>query len=209
MSTSEKGILRSGIFYINHLDVNKKADRDAVDSFYIENDKGQGLSWYLKEKAFSDEASGEMRTYLVRLIKTDECVGYFSLKAGLISLNEIEVEVLDRNTGEKHIEREFDTLPGIELANFAVNSNFIHKYSSLKGVGHVIFTEFIIPIINEAAKHVAIKIVYIFALPFKKLIARYERYGFKRLPSEDENTLHTRLKPRYDESCKFMYLLLQ
>ena len=50
--------------------------------------------------------------------------------------------------------------------------------------------------------------VYIFALPYEHLIERYKTYGFQRLPESEENDLHRRLKPRYDESCKFMYLLL-
>ena len=149
-----------------------------------------------------------MRTYLVRDNVTDECVGYFSLKAGLISMNEIEVEIEDSETGEHKIVREFDTLPGVELANFAVNSSYINAYPYLKGVGYVIFTEFIIPMIEEAAKYIGVKMVYLFALPHDRLIGRYQRYGFRRLPEEQENDLHRRLKPRYDESCRFMYLLL-
>ena len=130
------------------------------------------------------------------------------LKAGLISLNEIEVEVEDTETGEHTTVKEFDTLPGVELANFAVNSSYISAYPYLKGVGHVIFTEFIIPTIEQAAQYVGVKMFYIYALPYDKLISRYQRYGFSRLPETEENDLHRRLKPRYDESCKFMYLLL-
>ena len=43
---------------------------------------------YLKEEALADEADGLMRTYLVRHGVTGELVGYFSLKAGLVALNE-------------------------------------------------------------------------------------------------------------------------
>ena len=96
----------------------------------------------------------------------------------------------------------------MELANFAVNSNYINKYSFQKGVGHVIFTEFIMPLISKAAESVGVSMVYIFALPYNKLISRYQRYGFRRLPRGDESDLHKRLKPRYDKSCKFMYLPL-
>lgn len=81
-----------------------------------------------------------MRTYLVRDNETEECVGYFALNAGLISLNETEILMSDMETGKNHYEREFDTLPGVGLAYFAVNSNYINRYPYQKGVGHVIFT---------------------------------------------------------------------
>lgn len=207
--TENKGILRTGMFYIDHLDPNSKSDLIDINGFTINAPEGQGLSVYLKEYSCDEENDRDMRTYLVRDIVTDECVGYFSLKAGLISLNEIETEIEDAETGEHKSIREFDTLPGVELANFAVNSSYIKNYPYLKGVGHVIFTEFIIPMIEEAAKYVGIKMVYIYALPYEKLIGRYMRYGFRRLPEEQENDLHRRLKPRYDESCRFMYLLLE
>ena len=206
--TENKGILRSDMFYIDHLDPNSSKDIQAIDSFTVDAPEGQGLSAYLKEYACAEELDRSMRTYLVRDIATDECVGYFSLKAGLISLNEIEIEVEDTETGENKTVKEFDTLPGVELANFAVNSNYINAYPYLKGVGHVIFTEFIVPMIERAAQYVGVKMVYIYALPYDKLISRYQRYGFCRLPEAEENDLHRRLKPRYDESCKFMYLLL-
>ncbi|MBR1598471.1 MAG: hypothetical protein IJ661_06175 [Lachnospiraceae bacterium] len=206
--TINKGILSSDIFYIDNLDINAEDDIKAIQEFQINAPEGLGLSIYLKEDSCNEEIAHEMRTYLVRLLKTGECVGYFSLKAGLVSLNEIEVEIIDDTTGEKRVEKEFDTLPGVELANFAVNSAFIAKYPFLKGVGYVIFKKFIIPMINEAAKYIGIKVVYIFALPYERLINRYQRYGFRRLPEMEESILHKRLKPRYDESCKFMYLLL-
>lgn len=206
--TENKGFLRSDMFYIEHLDPDSSEDIQAIDSFTVDAPEGQGLSAYLKEYSCAEELDRSMRTYLVRDIITDECVGYFALKAGLISLNEIEVEVEDTETGEHTTVKEFDTLPGVELANFAVNSSCISAYPYLKGVGHVIFTEFIIPMIEQAAQYVGVKMVYIYALPYDKLISRYQRYGFSRLPETEENDLHRRLKPRYDESCKFMYLLL-
>lgn len=36
-----------------------------------------------------------------------------------------------------------------------------------------------------AAQYVGIRLVYIFALPYEKLIASYTRYGFKRLSLEE------------------------
>lgn len=87
-------------------------------------------------------------------------------------------------------------------------SAYINKYPYQKGVGYVIFKKFILPMIYEAGKYIGIKMVYIFALPYDRLMNRYRRYGFRRLSETEENDLHRRLKPRYDESCKFMYLLL-
>lgn len=206
--TVNKGILQVGLFYVDHLNENPEKDSEDILNFRIDAPEGQGLSEYLKEYASHEETNRSMRTYLVRDVETDECIGYFSLKAGLISLNEIEVEKTDAETGERKLVREFDTLPGVELADFAVNSRYIERYPYQKGVGHVIFTEFILPMVNEAAKYIGIKMVYIFALPYDRLISRYQRYGFRRLSESDETDLHKRLKPRYDESCKFMYLLL-
>ena len=48
----------------------------------------QVLKSILKVLHFGDERVGLMRSYLVRHKHTDECVGYFSLKAGLVSVNE-------------------------------------------------------------------------------------------------------------------------
>ena len=52
---------------------------------------------------------------------------------------------------------------------------------------------------------VGVKYIYIFSLPFETLMKRYGDYGFKRLTSRQEEELHRRLKPNYDEGCIFMY----
>ena len=99
----------------------------------------------------------------------------------------------------------FDTRPGIELANFAVNYSYIAKHKELRGCGRIIFDLLIVPIIEDVSRKVGIKYIYIFSLPFETLIGRYEKYGFKRLTSKQEQELHKRLKPNYDEGCIFMY----
>ena len=104
--------------------------------------------------------------------------------------------------------RVFDTLPGVELADFAINQRYIENHQDLKGVGLVIFKRFILPIINQAAEMIGIKILYLFALPYEDLIARYEKYGFSRLDEPYELELHRRLKPEYDDTCMFMYRML-
>lgn len=124
-----KDILQTEILYCKHIGESENDERD-IKNFSVRDAKGKGLINYLKRSAFSDERSGSMRTYIVRDTATDEMVGYFSLKAGLISYNEHDVPVLDEETEDKihdsltgkpvtrHV---FDTLPGIEPANYAIN----------------------------------------------------------------------------------------
>ena len=104
---------------------------------------------------------------------------------------------------------DFDILPGIELANFAVNSEYISNHPKSKGVGAVIFQHLIVPLVHDVAGRVGVKVLYIFALPFEGLIRRYTQYEFMRLEAGHEADVHKRLKPRYDEGCVFMYQMLQ
>ena len=193
-----KGILQNDLFYCNHLGASENDERDIKD-FTVIDSNGEGLISYLRYLAFPDEDSGTMRTYIVRDIYSSELVGYFSLKAGLISVNEVHTE-----NGES-----FDTIPGVEVTNFAVNNTYIRNHPDMKGIGLIIFNDFIVPIIENASKSIGIKIIYIFSLPFERLINRYHSYGFLRLDSESENELHKRLKPNYDEECIFMFQQLQ
>lgn len=211
-----KGLLQNEVLYCNHIGV---SERDAEDilSFCVRDEKGRGLVNYLQQDAVADENNGVMRTYIVRDNVTSEIVGFFSLKAGLLSYNEHDVPMLDKETGEKVIDNEtgeilvrhaFDTPPGVELANFAVNQSYLRKNPSMKGVGFVIYQRFILPIVKRVAEAIGIKTLYVFALPYEPLIARYEEYGFLRLDEDSENKMHSRLKPSYDESCIFMYKML-
>ena len=211
-----KGLLQSELFYCNHLGVSEKDEQD-VKEFTIRDEKGTGLLNYIQQYAFPDEDSGTMRTYIVRDKFSSEMVGFFSLKAGLISYNEHDVAIIDEETGAEVVNSEtgkiktrrvFDTLPGVELANFAVNQTYINNHPDYKGVGLVIYQKFILPIINRVANEIGIKILYIFALPYKDLIGRYNAYGFSRLDENYENEIHSRLKPEYDEACIFMYRML-
>ena len=190
-----KGVVQSGLFYCDHI---SEKDRAEISQFYVDDEKGKGLENYLKDNAIADENAGVMRTYLVRTVEEDALVGYFSLKAGLISINESE------QLGQVV----FDTIPGVEIANFAVNSGFIHAHPYLKGVGSVIFDNLIVPIIELAANIIGLMIVYIYALPYDHLIDRYKVYGFSRLDKKYEDDLHSRLKPVYDWGCIFMYQIL-
>lgn len=180
--------------YCQHLAMSGK-DQAAIANFSVLHaETGRGLVNYLQVNAWKDELAGTMRTYLVRVRGTNECVGYFSLKAGLVSMGEEQLGT----------EVVFDTLPGVELANFAVNAHYVRKYDA-KGIGHVIFLNFILPLVLKAAALVGISLVYLFALPYPRLLRNYERYGFHRLNVDAEEKLHRRLKPAYDQSCIFMY----
>ena len=184
-------------FYCESLCMSPKDQADIAHFSVFHAETGEGLVNYLQNYAPNDERVGTMRTYLVRMLKTDECVGYFSLKAGLVSLRETQFED----------EVEFDTLPGVELANFAVNADYVQKYHA-KGIGGVTFANFILPVIRTAANYVGICLVYLFALPYPALLKNYHRYGFRRLSPAAEHKLHKRLKPSYDKSCIFMYKFL-
>ena len=95
-----------------------------------------------------------------------------------------------------------------QTANFAVNSAYIARNPDKKGVGRIIFADFILPLIDEASEFIGIQILYIFALPYDSLINRYMQYGFRFLSDSQEQALHRRLKPRYDQNCRFMYIIL-
>lgn len=192
-----KGIAQNDLFYCNHLGVSENDEQDIL-SFTVKDPKGEELVHFLQRMAFPEEEIGTMRTYIVRDIFSSELVGYFSIKAGLISVNEVHTE--DEVT--------FDTIPGVEIANFAINNTYLLNHPELKGSGLIIFNDFIVPIIQEAAKSIGIKIIYIFALPIGRLIDRYKEYGFQRLDNASEDELHKRLKPSYDEDCIFMFQLL-
>ena len=188
-------LLQNNEFYCDHI---SDADRQDIMNFSARDERGEGLVNYLQRFAFPDEKEGDMRTYLVRDNETSELAGYFSLKAGLVSLNETKTK-----TGA-----DFDVVPGIEVANFAVNEEYIQKKPDLKGLGITIFVDFIRPLVKDVSQRVGVKVIYLFALPFERLIRRYMQYGFERLESDNEADLHKRLKPRYDEGCVFMYQML-
>ncbi|MBR4900821.1 MAG: hypothetical protein IKX48_06815 [Victivallales bacterium] len=188
----------SDILKCEHIGDSPK-DMDDMDTFEVHHrETGKGLELYFKRYALQDEYNDLMRTYVVRHKVTDECVGYFSLKAGLIAINE------KKESGNIS----FDTLPGVELANFAINKTFAEKYNS-HGLGKVLFLDLIAPFVTQLSEYLGIYMLYLFALPYKKLMSTYESYGFKRLPSLAEQELHKRIKPAYDQSCIFMYQTLR
>ena len=167
---------------------------DVLDTFQVKEESGQGLAVYLKEHAINDEITGEARTYLVRDKENHELVGYFSVKAGMVSINE-------RISWFKPT---FDSVPGVELSNFAVNSSYREAHEEYEGLGKIIFSYFILPIVKEVSQRIGVYLLYIFALPYKRLIENYKEMNFVRLSAFDEYFIHRRIKPRYDKNCIFM-----
>lgn len=149
---------------------------------------------------------------MVRDKVTDELVAYFTLKAGSITLNEQELptESSKSKGQEQETEKivEFDTLPGIELADFATNDAYKAKHPNIRGIGTTVLVRFVLPIVRKAAEHVGAGLLYIYSLPYENLINHYMRMGFSRLDPENERKLHHRIKPRYDMDCIFMWLPL-
>ena len=122
----------------------------------------------------------------------------------MVSINEREIV---NESGE--VEVTFDTIPGIEIANYAVNDLYVKAHPDWKGLGVIIFRDFIRELALQSASISGARLLYIFALPFDSLIERYHTsYHFLRLKDSEEDGLHKRLKPYYDRSCIFMYQLL-
>ena len=186
-------LLENELFYCEHISDSEEI-RLLLDGFTVQEKTGQGLVTYLKKFSISDEEMSEMRTYLVRDKITNELVGYFSLKAGLISVNEIS----------GFLKNKFDCLPGIELANFAVNSSYKELHQEYEGIGAIIFSYFILPLVKHIAGKIGVTMLYIFALPYDRLIHHYEKLHFRRLSPKEEKYIHRRIKPRYDANCIFM-----
>ena len=120
-------------------------------------------------------------------------MGYFSLRNGLITMRVQDYE-----------DECFDTLPAIELSNFAVNQKYKNKHPVSSKFGLFIFGEFILPLVKEIGKFSGVNTLYIYALPDGRLISHYETMGFERLPKNEEAFVYVHIKPRYDEDCIFM-----
>jgi hypothetical protein len=76
-----------------------------------------------------------------------ELVAYFSLKTGLITIQ------LD---GEK-----FDSVPAIELANFAINKKYKDTHPESQKLGFYTFKKFVLPIVQRMSVYIGVNAVYI------------------------------------------------
>ncbi len=186
-------VLENELFYCEHISYSDKT-RSELKKFTVKEKTGYGLVNYLQNFALEDERLGEMRTYIVRDRQTDELVGYFSLKAGMVSINEKRII----------FHKEFDCVSGIELANFAVNNSYKEAHKDYDGIGKIIFYYFVMPIVTSVSEQIGAKVLYIFSLPYKPLMSYYQTLHFERLSASEEYFVHKRIKPRYDRDCVFM-----
>ena len=175
------------------------SDAESLQMFEPASEKGMFLAEYLRRYALADEEEHVARTYLLRDVHTGEIAYYFSLKAGFVSYNEKGI-----------FRRTFDSVPGIELMNYAANGAYkkAHPTYSNIGLGSIVFEDFILPKARDASAIIGAKMIYLFALPQKRLIETYQSHGFTCLPYMLEKRLHRRIKPRYDQGCIFMYQTL-
>lgn len=188
--------LSTSRFRYEHLLASSK-NLEAIQNFIVSKKSGKGLELYLKENAVQEEKNKSNRTYLVKDKVSDEIAGYFSLRTGLFTL--------DTSTPD---EASMYSVSAIELSNFAVNSAYKDKHPELNRIGHIMFTEFIIPIVKHVGEIVGVQALYIYALPEEELIKYYKTLGFSRLDPEMEDFVHKHVKPRYDAGCYFMYQII-
>lgn len=174
-----------------------KVSADALHQFTV-REGGGFLAEYLKSYSLRDEKDNYARTYVIEDTTTNEISGYFSLKAGFVAANETHAL----------FHRAFDSVPGIELANFAVNESYRKRHKNIPGFGAYMLDEWIIPKAKEAQAIIGLRVLYIFALNNPTLIRMYEQRGFHRLPPYQEWIMHKRIRPRYDQGCVFMYQIL-
>lgn len=179
-------------FYYEHI-LDSSINKELIKSFKVIHSNAKGLEEFLKFAAIEDEENNDNRTYLVKDNETKELVAYFSLRTGLVTIGE---------------EKDFITIPSIELANFAINGAYRENHPESKYLGTAIFRDFVLPIVKYISDFIAVKILYIYALPEEDLIKHYETFGFKRLSTENEEFVHSHIKPNYDEKCIFMYQFL-
>ena len=176
-------------FVIEHL-LDSPSNSELIDAFTVPNN-AHGLESYLKFQATYDETGNGSRTFLVKDAETGKLACYFSLRSGLIAVcRDDEL---------------FDTIPAIELANFAVNDAYRAESRKIAKIGFHVFDKFILPIVRNVADLVGVKYLYIYALPEERLIRYYNSLGFVRLPPEAEAFVYSHIKPAYDQGCIFMF----
>lgn len=179
-------------YSVEHI-LNTPNYKNHIEAFTVGND-AQGLKDYLQYAAIDDEKANLARTYLVIDKSTGEVASYFSLRTGLIT-----VQVSGDN---------FDSLPAIELSNFATNDTYRKNHKELQKLGVHIFDVFILPISRFMAKYIGANSLYIYALPNDRLIQHYSTMGFSLLPEDQEKFVQSHVKPKYDAGCRFMYQTL-
>lgn len=176
-------------FIVEHL--HDSIENQQLVNDFVASNNARGLESYLKLQADIDEDSNGSRTYLVKDAETGKLACYFSLRSGLIAV--------------RREDDLFDTIPAIELANFAVNNVYRSDGGKIARVGAYAFRKFVQPIVKCVADLIGVKYLYIYALPEGKLIQYYNWLGFVRLPHDAEAFVYSHVKPAYDQGCIFMY----
>ena len=185
--------IKTETFYYQHL-FDSENNLNSIKSFSVKQTSGRGLEEYIKFMAASEEDENFARTYLVKDNETHEIASYFTLKTGLFTL-----EISDE---------QFYTVPSIELSNFAVNSSYRKQHPEVAEIGKTTFKEFVLPLAKFIQTFIGAKALYIYALPEDRLVNYYSEMGFKRLYEEKEKYVYSHVKPKYDDSCIFMYQIL-
>lgn len=185
----EISVVDTNDFSVEHL-FDSAENKKLISEFKALNG-AQGLEDYLKNQAEDDEKKLYARTYLIKDAVSGELACYFSLRSGLITIQSYH--------------EEFDTVPAIELSNFAVNEKYRLNHPKTRLFGAFVFKHFILPLAKIMSRYIGVNSLYIYALPDEKLIGHYEKMGFTRLPKKQEKFVQNHVKPKYDEGCVFMF----
>ena len=197
---------------------NNIKNKELIKDFYIEREKEYsdpsktngriiGLEAYLKYCAWEEDADNETKVYVIKTYFTNEIVAYFSLKCGLITLDRESRNFLkEERAKESGIKLVPDTIPCVEIAQYAVNDNYKKAHGKngqpLKGLGEALYPDFIYPIIKKASSIIGFKTIYLYAAGDKHLTDYYERvFGFEKV----EHNNFVPVMPYYDNGCAFMY----
>lgn len=185
----EFSILDTEDFTIEH--IFDSSENEKLISEFSALNGAEGLENYLKNQASSDEENLYARTYLIKDSVTGELAAYFSLRSGLITVQAYH--------------ETFDTIPAVELSNFAVNKNYRNNHPETSMFGAFILKKFILPLVQMMSRYIGTSSLYIYALPDEKLIEHYSKLGFTRLSKKQEKFVQNHVKPKYDEGCVFMF----
>ena len=176
-------------FRVEHIS-DARDGRNAIEEFSA-GDEDKGLERYLKETALRDEKGRDARTYLVRDAVTDEIAAYFSLRACLVPVPIDNTDVY--------------TIPAVELSNFARNKDYRATGRSIGKIGAYVFLHFVLPLVRQASSLIGARLICLYALPVTRLIRYYETLGFRRLDADTTKFVNSRVKPKYDRGCVFMF----
>lgn len=198
-------------------------NKELLKDFYIEREKelverfkrtGEicGLECYLKHCAWQDDQNNETRVYLIKTYFSNEIVGYFALKAGMISVDSEERNISkEKHAKHKGVKLVPVTMAGIEISHFAINDNYRKKHGELKKLGKFLYPTFVFPIIKKVSKEIGVKLAYLYAADSspgetKKLVEYYQdTFGFDVL---EEGSRYIPVTSYYDNGCIFMYQIL-